>query len=211
MSPEIDTFVRNNDTWLAHLSCQGSEQKQALSELRDSLLRGLRHALRDRQSVNEDFFEDVVQDALLLILERLHQFEGRSQFLTWATSIAIHVAMSRLRRKHWKDISLDKLVEDGDFSLESNLVKTHGPESEMDRESLVNKMHTLMQSELTEKQRRVLIAELKGMPQEEIARHFGSNRNAIYKLTHDARKRLKQGLEAAGYKATDISAAFTTA
>jgi Protein of unknown function, DUF417 len=30
-----------------------------------------------------------------------------------------------------------------------------------------------------------------------IARHLGSNRNAVYKLTHDARKRLKRGLEAA--------------
>ena len=47
------------------------------------------------------------------------------------------------------------------------------------------------------------------MPQDEIARHVGSNRNAVYKLTHDARKRLKQGLEAAGYTAEDIRTAFT--
>ena len=42
----------------------------------------------------------------------------------------------------------------------------------------------------------------------EIARHLGSNRNAVYKLTHDARKRLKRGLEAAGFTAEDIGAAF---
>jgi RNA polymerase sigma-70 factor (ECF subfamily) len=46
------------------------------------------------------------------------------------------------------------------------------------------------------------------MPQDEIARQLGSNRNAVYKLTHDARKRLKQGLEAAGFDADDIQAAF---
>ena len=46
------------------------------------------------------------------------------------------------------------------------------------------------------------------MPQDEIARHLGSNRNAIYKLTHDARKRLKRGLELAGYGAEDIREAF---
>ena len=46
------------------------------------------------------------------------------------------------------------------------------------------------------------------MPQDEIARHLGSNRNAIYKLTHDARKNLKKGLEAAGYTAEDVLATF---
>jgi RNA polymerase sigma-70 factor (ECF subfamily) len=71
-------------------------------------------------------------------------------------------------------------------------------------------MHRVIQNELTEKQKTALLAELKGMPQEEIVRHLGSNRNAVYKLTHDARKRLKQGLEAAGYGADDINSAFIT-
>jgi RNA polymerase sigma-70 factor (ECF subfamily) len=43
------------------------------------------------------------------------------------------------------------------------------------------------------------------MPQDEIANQLGSNRNAIYKLTHDARKRLKKCLEAAGYTAVDVA------
>ena len=52
-------------------------------------------------------------------------------------------------------------------------------------------MYEIIRSELTEKQRTALLAELKGMPQDEIAKHLGSNRNALYKLTHDARRRLK--------------------
>jgi RNA polymerase sigma-70 factor (ECF subfamily) len=46
------------------------------------------------------------------------------------------------------------------------------------------------------------------MPQDAIARQLGSSRNALYKLTHDARKRLRRGLESAGYEAGDIDAAF---
>jgi DNA-directed RNA polymerase specialized sigma24 family protein len=46
------------------------------------------------------------------------------------------------------------------------------------------------------------------MPQDEIARHLGSNRNAVSKLTHDARKRLKRDLERAGFRAEDIRVAF---
>ena len=67
-------------------------------------------------------------------------------------------------------------------------------------------MYGVIERELTEKQRTALLAELKGMPLEEIGRRLGSNRNAVYKLTHDARKRLKKHLEAAGYSAADLQA-----
>ena len=47
------------------------------------------------------------------------------------------------------------------------------------------------------------------MPQDEIARQLGSNRNALYKLTHDARKKLKERLEAAGFTAEDLITSST--
>jgi len=50
-----------------------------------------------------------------------------------------------------------------------------------------------------------LLAEIKGMAQEEIARQMGSSRNALYKLSHDARQRLKQGLEKAGFTAQEYA------
>ncbi len=62
-----------------------------------------------------------------------------------------------------------------------------------------------IEHDLTDRQRTALLAELKGMPQDEIADQLGSNRNAIYKLTHDARKKLKKSLEAAGYTAEDVA------
>lgn len=82
------------------------------------------------------------------------------------------------------------------------------PDEQIERRTILDTMHAIIQAELTEKQRTALLAEMKGMPQDEIARHLGSNRNAVYKLTHDARKKLKHGLEAAGYLAEDIQAAF---
>jgi RNA polymerase sigma-70 factor (ECF subfamily) len=78
----------------------------------------------------------------------------------------------------------------------------------LEREAILDTMREVIRDGLTEKQRRALLAELRGMPQDKIARHLGSNRNAVYKLTHDARKRLKQGLEMAGFGAEDIRAAF---
>ncbi len=199
---------RDNETWRTHLDGTGPDQQAALSDLRDALLGGLRRALSHRAGVGDAFVEDVVQDALVRILERLPQFEGRSRFLTWAISIAIRVAMSELRRQRWKDVSLDAVVADADLPPVRAIDDGPGPDALSEREAILDAMHLVIRDGLTEKQRAVLLAELRGVPLDEIARHLGSNRNAVYKLTHDARKRLKRGLEAAGFTAEDIGTAF---
>ena len=194
---------RDNERWIAELK---AERGSAVSDLRDALLRNLRKALANRPYADESFLEDAVQDSVMRILERIDQFEGRSRFLTWATSIAIHVAMGELRRSRWKDVSLDDVVLEADFIPQRAINPDISPDAQLDRESLLAAMQRAIEEDLTEKQRTALIAELKGMPQEEIARHLGSNRNAIYKMTHDARKKLRKGLEAAGYTVEDVVA-----
>lgn len=198
---------RDNATWLTHLRGEKPVQQAALSDLREALLRGLRRALLSRSVVDESFLEDAVQDALVRILDRIDQYEGRSAFPTWATSIAIRVAMSELRRKRWKDVSLDDVVTDTDFTAIRTVDNEPLPDRQWEQRDVLETLYRLIDSELTGKQRTALLAELKGMPQEEIARQLGSNRNAVYKLTHDARKRLKRGLDAAGYQAEDIPSA----
>jgi RNA polymerase sigma-70 factor (ECF subfamily) len=199
---------RDNETWLAHLDGNSPDRQAALSDLRDALLGGLRRALAHRAHVGDAFLEDVVQDALLRILERLPQFQGRSRFLTWAMSIAIHVAMSELRRQRWKDVSLEEVIAGADVAPARAIDEEPSPDVRWEREAILAAMQEVIRTGLTEKQRSALLAELRGMPQDEIARHLGSNRNALYKLTHDARKRLRRGLEAAGFTAEDIGAAF---
>lgn len=196
-------MLRDNERWIAELK---AERGSAVSDLRSALLRNLRKALSNRSRADESFLEDAVQDSIIRILERIDQFEGRSQFLTWATSIAIHVAMGELRRSRWKDISLDDVVSEADFIPQPAIDRGARPDAQLNRKSLLAAMQRVIDDDLTEKQRTALLAELKGMPQDEIARHLGSNRNAVYKLTHDARKKLKKGLEAAGYTAEDVVA-----
>ena len=197
---------RSNETWLAQLRGEDPVRQTALSDLRKKLMRGLRRALSS--SADEGLLEDAVQDSLIRILERLSQFEGRSRFVTWATSIAIRVAISELRHRRWKDVSLEALLErpgsTAPFTVENGLEAV----AVREQQTILDTMHELIRNALTEKQRTALLAELKGMPQDEIARRLNSNRNAIYKLTHDARKRLRRALEAAGYQAADVQTAF---
>jgi len=186
----------------------GDYRDSALSELRVILARNLRKALSSYARADDSFLDDAVQDSLLRILDRLDQFEGRSQFVTWATTIAIRVAMSELRRHRWRDVSLEQVISDAAPGSHWGTDVASRPDGQTERTAILESMHNVIETQLSEKQREALLAEMKGMPQEEIARHLGSNRNAVYKLTHDARKKLKQGLEAAGYSADDFHSAF---
>jgi len=193
--------------WPARLLPACIERDAALAELRVILIKGLHTALSGRAGADDGFIEDVAQMSLVRILDHLHSFEGRSAFLTWALAIALRVAFIELRRKHWNHVSLDELKErnpDGEDATEP----TPDPHEQAARSSLIKLMHHLIQSELTPLQRDVIIAELNGMPQDEIATQLGRTRNTIYKLCHDARRALKRAFEAAGYSAADVLSVF---
>jgi RNA polymerase sigma-70 factor (ECF subfamily) len=51
---------------------------------------------------NREDAEDAVQDSLLKAFVHLKDFDGRSQFATWLTRIAINAALMKLRSNHWK-------------------------------------------------------------------------------------------------------------
>ena len=176
-------MARDNERWLSQLTGNAALQQAALADLREALIRNLRAALSGRANVDDSFLEDSVQDSLLRILDRLHQFEGRSQFLTWATSIAIRIALSELRRQSWRNVSLDEVIGSAEIGPDRAMDNSAGPEIAAERSAIVAKLYQVLQNELTEKQRRALLAELKGVPQDEIASQLGSNRNAVYKLT----------------------------
>ena len=67
----------------------------------------------------------------------------------------------------------------------------------------------MIDEELTDRQREAVVAVLlEGMPISEVARRMGTNQNALYKLLHDARRKLKREMESAGLSAKEVLAAF---
>ena len=107
---------RTNESWLSDLKAGGEVQEVALEDLRKILLQGLPYALSGWLSAADPGFEalveEVIQEALLKILAHLDGFEGRSQFSTWAHKIAVNIALSKLRRRRWTDVSLEELTGD---------------------------------------------------------------------------------------------------
>jgi RNA polymerase sigma-70 factor (ECF subfamily) len=201
---------RTNEEWLDAL--RGPDQEQALDTLRTILTRGLHYALAGRTNVKEADIQDFAQDALLKILDALDTFRGESQFTTWAQKIAINVSFTELRRQRWKDVSWEVItqgVEDSEFIPQSLADPKDSPEKQAVQNDLLRKLRRIITEELTEKQREVLVAvQIHGMPLQEVARRMNTNRNALYKVMHDARQRLKERMEAEGLSAEEILTAF---
>jgi RNA polymerase sigma-70 factor, ECF subfamily len=202
---------RSNEQWLAEL--QGPERNRALADLRAVLVRGLRVALagRVRQGLNEAA-EDFAQDALIKIMGNLDTFRGESRFTTWAQKIAVMTASTELRRKRWRDVSLQEVLDRyGTNRGESDRLADEQPTPERltMRSTILTTVRRFVDEELTDRQREAIVAVMfEGMPLEEAARRMGTNRNALYKLMHDARKRLKKRMEAEGLSAPDVLGAI---
>jgi RNA polymerase sigma-70 factor (ECF subfamily) len=121
------------------------------------------------------------------------------------------VGYSELRRRRWRDTSLNGLIDVGDLDFVPEIMvdPAAGPEQQATQRIFLSTLRRLIATDLTDKQRQALVAiRIQGMPLEEVARQMGTNRNALYKLLHDARQRLKRKLGAEGLSAEEILAAF---
>lgn len=206
---------RTNEQWLHDLTANGEVFDAALADLQLVLLAGLQRGLLTQINTNAPEFatqaEDFVQEALLKILDNLNSFAGRSQFTTWAHKIAISVALTELRRKRWQDASLDGLtaVPDGDYTPKLMADSAPQPESATERAEMMAHINRLIVEELTDKQREVMeTAVIHNLPTPEVARRMDMKPNAVYKLLHDARLRLKQRLADDGLTPEEVLSVF---
>ena len=206
---------RENADWLQDLRSEGLSRDTALADLRALIMKNLPYGLASYLSSNDPRFEalaeETAQTTLLRVLDNLDSFEGRSRFTTWVYKISVRVALTELRRKRWENVSLDSLLEDEDHLPPAGLMEdpAPGPEEVSEAADILAHVQQMMMEELTEKQRQAILAvAMKGMPLEEVARRMGTNRNALYKLLHDARLRLKQRLALEGMTPGDILSVF---
>ena len=194
--------------WLEDLRAVGGRADEAQRALREVLRRGLGRSLRSR-GVDDSSLEDFVQEALLKILANLDDFRGDSQFTTWAMAIAIRVAFTELRRARWRDRSLDAMLDGGENAALARLFATPAEaEQQVQSRQVMTALERVIRDQLTPRQRKALLAELAGVPKSVLAERLETNTNALYKLTHDARRRLRDGLLGSGLTSSEIRAAF---
>ena len=198
---------RTNEQWLAEL--RGPNPGRALADLYDLLVRGLKAALGSYGSGVEANAGDFAQEALIKITGNLDSFRGESRFTTWAQKIAMNVALTELKRRRWRDVSLQDLFAQREAADRGPAETQLTPEQLALQNTVLHELRRMVDEELTDRQREAVVAVLlEGMPISEVARRMGTNQNALYKLLHDARKKLKRQMQAAGLSPQEVLATF---
>jgi RNA polymerase sigma factor (sigma-70 family) len=90
---------------------------------------------------NREDAEDAVQESFLGAFMHLKSFDGRSQFSTWLTRIAMNAALMKLRRNRAsREVPIEEPVESGDRWQQRAADSTLNPEeryAEQERETIL--------------------------------------------------------------------------
>jgi RNA polymerase sigma-70 factor, ECF subfamily len=212
---------RTNQEWLHDLNATGVSQEAAIADLRNILLRTALYFfsrnLSDFAGLSRDEIlqraEDCAQDALIAVMQHLSDFRGDSKFSTWAYKFAINNALMAARRERWKGVSLDQLSVYSESTLSEWVMqdKSEGvaPEQSAMQDEIREIIQDVIEGDLTDKQRQVLLLMVfNEVPMDEVVRHMGANRNAVYKMLHDARRKIKTSLQMRGFEIGEVLALF---
>lgn len=212
---------RTNQEWLKDLIADGGTQEAAIGDLRNILLKAtlffFNRNLGDFGGLGHNEIlqraEDCAQDALIAVMGHLSDFRGDSKFSTWAYKFAINIALMAARHERYKGISLDELSDSGEAAFSEWIMRDRSegvaPEQSAMQGQLSELIRDVIEHELTDKQRQVLLLMVfNEVPMDEVVRHLGMNRNSVYKLLHDARRKLKSGLLSHGFEMGETFASF---
>jgi RNA polymerase sigma-70 factor, ECF subfamily len=134
--------------------------------------------------------EDVMQDAYVRSYLHLDQFDGRAQFSTWLTRIAVHEALARLRKRQ-RLVDIDGI--EGSMKMES---RSASPEQEVLTQTLRLVLEAAI-DELPQTYRTVfMLRGVEGMSTAETAKCLDISEEAVKVRLHRARVLLRKGIYA---------------
>jgi len=198
-------LTRSKEEWLAILTGRDARALAAQAALRRYVRRGLGRALAAQTGLDDATLDDLTQEAMMRIASRATNFRGDSRFTTWAMAVAIRVAYTELRRRRWRERSLDDRRTSSIVPFSPGAAsRASDPSAPACRDDLLACLRDAIERELTPRQRAAVLGELAGVPNVVLAERLDTNVNALYKLHHDARLRLKAALEARGYGDGDV-------
>lgn len=208
----IPAMVDPSRGLLEGLRSSGHTRDAALRDLHALLIRGAHHELWRRRELLtgippsdvDDLAHQAANDATTAIVAKLHTFRGESRFTTWAYKFVLLEAGVRARRRAWRDreVSID---DDAWRRLDDPAANTH---RSAQTNELLRAITAAIGERLTPHQRTVFTAlALNDVPIDVLAERMNTNRGALYKTLHDARRKLRSSLTAAGYDLSDAEGA----
>jgi RNA polymerase sigma-70 factor, ECF subfamily len=192
-------------SWLCRLtSAIPAERLAAERELHSRLLRIALAEVRRRSSRTpvtgpelDDVAHQAAGDAMLAMLGKLAEFRGESRFTTWAYKFVILEVSSKLGRHYWRNPPVEL-----DAAQWERLPDRLGldPHQHAEAACILAEVRHVIESELTAHQRRIFTAiVVDGIPLNALADKLNLQRNAIYKVIFDTRRKIRRALVAKGY------------
>jgi RNA polymerase sigma-70 factor, ECF subfamily len=196
----------DDQRWIEGLSRTGAAHERTCEELHEILFRAARREARQRALYLrvagpdlDDLACQAASDALLLIIGKVREFRGESQFTTWATRFVVFQVMAKLRqhaRRHRSSMFLPQ-------ELWEELPAAHpSPDLEAEARDLAGVVMQAVDSHLTARQRTVLLGLVRGATPAALAGELELNANAVHQTMFRARRSLRHHLIAQGYLAT---------
>jgi RNA polymerase sigma-70 factor (ECF subfamily) len=194
--------------WLDGLRSGGPDGADAVEALFDLLRRGARReAERRRGSLPEHVLADLddlarqaADLAVAAVLRKLPEYRGDSRFTTWAYKFVIFEMSAALRREAWRGRRTVDIDDDAWRRLADS--RAIDPAAKTELRELVSTIERCVATELTPWQREVFISVVVlGVPIDVLAHRHDKARGAVYKVLHDARRKLRAFLHAEGWDA----------
>jgi RNA polymerase sigma-70 factor, ECF subfamily len=139
--------------------------------------------------------EDVAQDAWVRAYQHLRQFEGRASFSTWITRIAVHEALSRLRRRNRKE-EIDAMTESRRDSLAPLSSHDDTPEQAASTAEARGLLEHAIDSLPDTYRETFVFRDVEGMSTTETAESLGISEENVKTRLHRARALLRKDLYA---------------
>ncbi|QRP48619.1 RNA polymerase sigma factor [Amycolatopsis sp. FDAARGOS 1241] len=181
-----------DEEWLRLLRSDGAAGEAGRRMLFELLLRFGRMQLGHRRGAGGlvgvellDVVDQAVADAFLFVLNGLESFRGEARFTTWAYTIVQRTVSRSMERHPWNR---------GFIELVGEVPETARPGTD-DLPTVTDAVRRVVETGLTSRQRRAFIGSVvEGRTVEELAEELGSNRNAVYKLLFDTRRKIRAAL-----------------
>ncbi|HEX5939761.1 MAG TPA: sigma-70 family RNA polymerase sigma factor [Dehalococcoidia bacterium] len=204
VEPQPRSLLDNESrAWLRDLRAEGRTKDEAVARLHALLLRAARFECARRRPMLphlrgndlDDIANQAADDALVSVLARLDDFRGASRFTTWVYKFALLEAAVKLRKRSWQGREVPLEPETWNLFAGTG----NEPEADAEQAELLAILQKAIGEVLTPHQRRVLVAlALNGVPIDVLAERLSTNRGALYKTLHDARRKLRRHLDEQG-------------
>jgi RNA polymerase sigma-70 factor (ECF subfamily) len=178
-------------------------REHAIARLHELLLRAARFELSRRRAALshvrgeelDDLATQAADDALMAVLAKLDDYRGASRFTTWVYKFALLEAGVKLRRRAWQGREVVLAPESWPTPADDGATA----HELLEHAELVAALRRAMRDTLSPRQREVFVAlALNGVPIDVLAERLDTTRGALYKMLHDARRKLRRELSSEG-------------